>query len=232
MAIFDRFIRYTWTEHALELAVNEESPLILHDWLLEQGLGKESARRTGNLLYHLWFKADPTTNSLRQDAFALFRTLDLYERLALHWGMAIIQFSFFREIAQVIGRLGHLQGEFTKSEVVGRILEKYSNQTTIQRATERVIQTMVDWNAVELRTYSRYGLASIRSIQTSALAEWLIRAKMAGAPEKYWLVHDLLSATESFPFELGAHSRLLYISSYFTVGRDSFGAETVGLRYF
>ncbi len=51
MPIFDRFIRYAWTEHALELAAQGKLPNSLKDWLISAGVKGESARRTATS-YH------------------------------------------------------------------------------------------------------------------------------------------------------------------------------------
>jgi len=229
MAIFDRFIRYEWAERALAMAVKQEHPEELQEWLIEQGLGNESASRTRHVLSHLWFDVNSSTNVLRTNALDLFSTVIATERLALHWGMAITQFPIFRETSRVIGRLGRLQNEFNKVEIVNRVLEKHSNQTTIRRAVARVIQTMVDWSVLSTVSTSVYQVARSYSIQSS-VAEWLFRSLMIGFPEKYWLLPDLLGAAEFFPFNLAPHSVMLYQSAYLTVERDSFGAEVVGIR--
>ncbi|GER78902.1 MAG: hypothetical protein QY302_08705 [Anaerolineales bacterium] len=230
MAIFDRFVRYQWAEHALELAIKKEEPRTLQGWLVGQGLGKESARRTSNLLTHLWFDIGSSKSSIRTDALEIFPIIEPTEQLALHWGMAIAQFPVFRETAQVIGRLGHLQEEFNKTEVISRVLEKHSNQTTVRRAVERVVQTLTDWSVIKFRSKSRYCIHKSHSIISPALAEWLFRAIMIGEPEKYWLVSDLLGASEIFPFDLAGHGILLYRSSHMHIVRDSAGAEIVGVQ--
>lgn len=56
------------------------------------------------------------------------------DHLDLHWGVAIIRFSLFRELNRTIGRLGCLQTELGNSLIVGQMLEKYDNQSTISRA--------------------------------------------------------------------------------------------------
>lgn len=230
MAIFDRFVRHQWAEHALELAINEEHPRTLQSWLVGQGLGEESARRTTNLLTHLWSDIGSPTSSLRTDALNLFSKIEPSERLALHWGMAIAQFPVFRETAQVIGRLGRLQGEFNKMEVIHRVLERYSNQTTIRRAVERIIQTMADWSTLRIGSRSAYKFTATCSIRSSALAEWLFRSLLISEPEKYWLLPDILSASELFPFDLESHNVLPHRSMHLAVERDSNGAEIVGMR--
>lgn len=230
MAIFDRFVRYQWVEHTLELAVKNELNRTLQGWLIRQGLGKESARRTSNLLAHLWFDVDASTSTLRTDAINLFRMIDPTEQLALHWGMAIAQFPVFRETAQVIGRLGRLQGEFNKAEIVNRVLEKHSNQTTMRRAVERVIQSMIDWSVIKLASKSRFYYDTYRPLTSPVLAEWLFRATLISNLEKYWLLPDLFGASEIFPFNLEKFGTVLYTSPHITIVRDSAGVEIVGMR--
>jgi hypothetical protein len=230
MPIFDRFVRYQWAEYALELAIKQEHPRTLQSWLVGQGVGKESARRTSNLLAHLWFDTSSPTNSIRVSALELYPIIEPAEQLALHWGMAIAQFPIFREAAKAIGRLGRLQEEFNKIEVINRVLEKHSNQTTMRRAVERVIQTLTDWSVIKLQSKSKYYIHKCYSIRSPALAEWLFRTIMIGEPEKYWFVSDLLGTSEIFPFDLARHGLLLYSSSHLHIARDSAGAEIVGVR--
>ena len=230
MAIFDRFIRYEWTERALELVIKQESSQTLQRWLIEQGLGKESASRTRNILTHLWFNSDSSNDMLRADALNLFPTLGPNERLALHWGMVMVEFPTFREVASAIGKLGLLQQEFNKREIVGRVLEKHSNQTTMRRAVERVLQTMINWSVIDITSKPIYQFAVKRSVLSPSLAEWLFRSLMVVYPEKYWLLPDLLNAAEFFPFDLSAHNVMLYQSKYLSMERDSFGVEIVGIR--
>lgn len=230
MPIFDRFIHYEWAEYALEFAVKQEHPRALQEWLITKGLSKESARRTRNILCRLWFDVHPATSLLRTDALIVFSAVESTEHLALHWGMATTQFPLFRETAKVMGRLGRLQGEFSKTEILGRVLEKYGNQSTIIRAAERVIQTMVDWSVITAVSKSMYAIDSSHSIFYPMLAEWLFRSLVISEPEKYWLLPDILSASEIFPFDLDVHRVLLYRSQHLTIERDSNGAEIVGMR--
>jgi hypothetical protein len=230
MAIFDRFIAYAWTERALEMAVKQEPSQSFQNWLIGQGLGKESARRTGNILSRMWFKTASTSEPLLPDALGLFPSLNISEHLVLHWGMGIVHFPVFRETAQVIGRLGLLQGEFTKEEIINRVLMKYSNQSTIQRAIERTIQTMFDWSVIQITPQRKFRQSITNTISSPVLAEWLFRAIMIGLPEKYWILHDLVGAMEAFPFSLKSHTSVLYTSPHMEIVRDSNGAEIVGIR--
>jgi len=230
MAIFDRFIAYAWTERAVEMAMLKEPQIAMKGWLVDQGIGPETARRTNDLLVHMWFKNESVTEYLQKDAFALYRKINLNEHLVLHWGMAILRFPVFRETAQAIGRLGQYQGEFSKDEIISRVLTKYSNQNTIRRSIGCALKSMVDWSVIQITPQRKYRQSITNIISSPALAEWLFRAIMIGLPEKYWLLHDLIGAMEVFPFRLESHTSVLYSSPHMEIVRDSSGAEIVGIR--
>ncbi|MEJ5202646.1 MAG: hypothetical protein WHV66_10490 [Anaerolineales bacterium] len=230
MTIFDRFIRYEWAEYALETTLQNQSSKKLKTWLEDQGLGSESARRTSNVLCNLWFESEDQSVSLRQKALNLCSSIEENERVVLHWGMALVRFPLFCQTAGVIGRIVRLQGEFKKAEIIYRVLEKYSNQTTVKRAVERVIQTMLDWEVVHIKGNNTFFPSLPRRIQSPQLAEWFFQALLLANPEKYWLVEDILRSNEGFPFELSSQRQVLYTSYTLSIQRDSFGEEIVGLR--
>ena len=229
MPIFERFLRYAWAEHALDLAVQGDSPASLRSWLADQGLQGDSARRTANILTWLWFPKEPQARQLRDEALALYSRLPLADHLALHWGMALCVFPSFRQSAQAIGRLYRLQGYFYKTDIVSRVLEKYSNQTTLKRAVERTLQTFADWGVINGQDSPRYTAPPTRPLSDPALAAWLLRALLSAEPERYWRLDDLQRAPEFFPFEIEQALAILHADPRTTIHRDAAGEEIVGL---
>ncbi len=229
MPILERFIRYSWAEYALNLATQTASPQVLRPWLEGQGLQGYSPHRTANTLANLWFPKNSNVLALRTQALTLMPALTPAERLALHWGMALVVFPSFRETVQVAGRLLRLQGEFSKHEVVRRVLERHSNQSTMKRAVERTLQSLQDWGVLKAHrsTYTR--LVS-QVITQSALASWLYSALLATDPEHHWRMDDLLRANEIFPFEVQNPVFIVHNTASFTIHRDAVGDETVGLK--
>jgi hypothetical protein len=229
MPIFERFVRYEWAERALELAVQDQSPNLLRPWLEGQGLSGDSPRRTANILTWLWFPKDKNVLYLQQEALKLFPSLTLRERRVLHWGMALFAFPNFRQTAKICGRLLRLQGEFYKQEIINRVLENYSNQTTIKRATERVLQTMTDWQVL-YASEKVYHASSLETIQRPELATWLLAGLLASAPEQFFLPADLLNAGEFFPFGFNGVERMMRENPLFSFHRNASGDEVVGLN--
>ncbi len=229
MPIFERFIRYDWTEHALELALKDESPQTLRAWLEGQGLQGDSARRTANILTHLWFPKDERLRVLRQQALSVTLDLPSSDRLVLHWGMALVSFPLFHHAAQVMGRLIRLQERFHKQEIISRVLERYSNQSTMRRATERILQSVTEWGVLEADG-SRYRAAPARSLSNPALIAWLYRVVLSVDPERHWQIADLTRAAEIFPFEMDPSLVILRHNPVFSFQRDAAGDEVIGLR--
>lgn len=229
MPIFERFLRYAWAEYALELAARGESPRLLRPWLLAQGLTGESARRTANILTHLWFPTQKNASLLREEALELLPAIPSAHRLALHWGMALVTFPSFRETVHIMGRLLRLQGSFSKAEVVARILERYSNQSTLKRAVERIFQSLHEWGVIHSAD-SRYTASAPYTMAGHPLVAWLYRAVLATDLESHWRVEDLLLANELFPFHIENSWLVLHHSPTLTIHRNAAGDETIGLR--
>lgn len=230
MPIFDRFLEYQWVEQVLELAVRGEAPLSIPNWLKAQGLKNESARRTANILTRLWFPKDNNALTLRNDALRIFPLLALEERRALHWGMAIFVFPSFRQTVQICGRLLRIQSEFTKQDVVTRVLEQYSNQTTMKRSVERILQTLTDWKILQI-SEGTYKSCHLTKIERPELCGWLIRSLLGAVPEQYLAVSDLANASELFPFRLPRIEQTLHESPYFSLHRSAYGEEIVGISH-
>ncbi len=169
--------------------------------------------------------------ALQAEALEIFPVLTSEEHLALHWGMALCVFPSFHETIQIIGRLLRLQGEFRKSEVISRALERYGNQSTLKRAVERIIQTLCDWNVLKSEA-NLYRATPLRLVTRPVLSVWLYCCLMSRNLEHYWQIADLIRAPELFPFEVQHPLRLFHNDSHFTVHRDASGDEIVGLTGF
>ena len=224
---FDRFVRCEWMDAALDLALAEEGPQTLRSWLAEQISGQEAVRKTLNLLTNLWFGAYAETQDLRRQALTLARHLPRNTWMMLHWGMALANFPFFRAVAQIIGRLGRLQSAFTRQEIHIRLQERYSNQRTIQRAADWMIQSLVSWGLL-VTEETHLSLTPPWSVPDTAIATWLVKAVLLDWPGRraYW--QSLLQAPELFPWTLpeGLRASLHHLPE-FQFARTASGEEEV-----
>ena len=228
---FDRFIAIEWADFALELASQNDTESdqkisILKEWLAIKVKGKDSIRKTANVLTRLWIDTDSEVTYLKTKALQLYPQVLKEDRIVLHWGMALVAFPLFRETVLQIGRILSLQESFQRIEVHRRVVERYSNQGTIPRSVDRIIQSLVNWEILSKagRSYS--------SAKSKAVAEkiqaWLVDALLLAQPEHRILVNDLFRTPELFPFDFqGNHRASIYSSELFTVERDGTNLEFV-----
>ena len=102
---FDRFIQWEWAEVALELAYQNKSTNEVKEYLGTQISGKDSTRKTYNLLVNLWYEIYPNTETLRRRALEIYPEILATEHLILHWGIALASFPFFHNVVTTMGRL-------------------------------------------------------------------------------------------------------------------------------
>ena len=113
------------------------------------GEGPHSARgKTMTVLLHVWTAVPDAAVPLRDDALALLRGRTARERLALHWGMCLATYPFFRDVAATTGRLLALQGEAALSQIVRRMAESWGGRSTLKRAVQRVVRSFVEWGVL------------------------------------------------------------------------------------
>lgn len=230
MTIFDRFVRYEWAEFVLNEAAQQNSTSQIKTFLIRQGIAPQSARRTANILSNMWFPKDLLYQHLREKALFIMPSLSYNERIALHWGMSLCVFPIFRQTAKTIGALLRIQEVATKQEVITRILGEYSNQITIKRSIERIIQTLFDWGVLEERDHGFIKSSPI-PLSNAQLIEWLFQAVILQSPDSYLPVQDLIRTNEIFPFEIKMPMLSIFESPSFNIHRDASGEEIIGIGY-
>ncbi len=230
MTIFDRFIRYEWAEFALHESAQKNGSSQLKPFLIKQGLAPQSARRTANILSNMWFPKDPLSELLMERAFAILPDLSQREHVVLHWGMALCMFPLFRQTARTIGSLSRIQEVITKKEVISRILGEYSNQITIKRSIERIIQTLFNWGVLETKDEGFVQSPPI-ILSNSLLIEWLLQSVILQSPDRYLPLKDLIRASEIFPFEIQMPILSVHENPTFSVHRDASGEEIIGTNF-
>lgn len=229
MTIFDRFIRYEWAEFALNESAQKNNSSQIKPFLIGCGVAPQSARRTANVLSNMWFPKSPLYQQLRDKALSLLPSLSYQEHLVLHWGMSLCVFPIFRQTAKTVGSLLRLQELVTKQEVISRILGEYSNQVTIKRSIERIIQTFLNWGVLEEKGYGFFKASPI-TLSDTRLIEWLFQAVILQYPDRYLPVQDLIRANEIFPFDIKMPLLSVFDDPSFSIHRDASGEEIIGIN--
>jgi hypothetical protein len=133
--------------------------------------------------------------------------------------------SFFFETCTQAGRLLTLQSKLARREVQVRMAEKYSNQGTVPRSVDRVLQSLVDWGVLEKLSQQELGLKQHKSSDV-LLKKWLLECVVFSATHKRIPLQGFYKMPVLFPFEYnGDIGQVINSSSKVKIERDGNNSE-------
>lgn len=203
---FGRLIRLRWLDRAALLAAELRDADALRRAVLAQLAGElpgtKARRNTAGVLTRIWWQVPEEHIALRDEALAQIGGCTSEERLMYHWGLCLLVYPIFRDVAATVGRLLRLQGVVRQVQVVGRIGAVWKNRSTRETAVPRIVRSFVDWGvlmaAEEKGTY-RAGTPS--TVARREMTSWLLLS-VGWARNADGSAGDLLHAVELFPFAL------------------------------
>ncbi len=114
------------------------------------GDASNSARgKTLTVLSAIWLNVPAAIKPLRGEVLARFNQVTPDERLALHWTMILSAYPFFLDVAAQTGKLLSLNGDCTFAQIHRRMMERWGERSTLTRAVQRVLRSMVGWGALQ-----------------------------------------------------------------------------------
>jgi hypothetical protein len=153
------------------------------------------------------------------------------ERIWLHWGMTALAYPFFRDTAEVVGRLLALQDDFTTAQVQGRMLTTWGDRATSKEAAQKLITTLVDWEVLRsTKTKGHFLLARKMTASIPELQLWLLEALLAASESDEIEAQQLLRLPESFPFTISVGVADLRRHEGFNIHRQGLDMDMVALR--
>lgn len=174
----DRFLALRWADMALDLYMTNDDQSKarkqFRSWLSQEIEGQVSARKTADQINRIWLIENDPFENLRKMAILNGLANNHRFRPLLHFGLAINVFPLFADVCRVTGRLLNLQTSCTNRDINQRVQEKYGNPASIKRATNRTIQTLIDWGILT----NHDGAISTKEFLVSDLktTEWLLTA--------------------------------------------------------
>jgi hypothetical protein len=229
---FDRRLRLSWLDLTVGLcqerleadAVAEE----LDRQLVEAIQGDEARRKTITVLKRIWVTVPAASESFRDEALELAASVDPEERLWVHWGMALLAYPFFRDVAATVGQLGRLQGRMSLAQVERRMVESWGERTTLVRATQRLVRSFVDWGVMrDTNELGTYELAPVRRTENRDLALWLLDCAVVSNKADQMPLAELGQLTYLFPFDLLPFFSEIRRSERFQVSRQGLDLEMI-----
>lgn len=233
---FNRNIFLPWLEAAARCRLESNSPQVMREWLgdvVGQRIkSAENRRKAIDILVNIWFHSREASPTLYDEGLARFAIAQEPEqRLALHYGMVLLAYPFFREAAAVIGQLGRRGSQISSGELKRRLMATRGQLGSLDKAVERVVYSLRDWglleNAGERHVYTVP--SQQREVDDTRMQAWLLACALASHPAEELPYLDLVRLPELFPFRISLGLDALRASPHFAVSRQGGGWEAVRL---
>ena len=138
---------------------------------------------------------------------------------------------FFRDAAEVVGRLLVLQEDFTTAQVRTRLVTTWGDRTTTKEAAQKLITTLVDWEALRSTNIKgRFLQANKQRTESSSLQLWLLEALLGASFADEIEAQQFLRLPEAFPFQLTVGMNDLRRHNGLDIHRQGLDMDMVGLR--
>jgi hypothetical protein len=209
---FSQRIRLEWLEYSANqvLAGNpsEEIKNALQKYLTDKlSVGNTPVRgnrgKAITILMKVWVHPQKELRSFNQHSLHLFAESQQSMHLALHWGMTMAAYPFWRVVAASVGRLLRLQASVSASQVQQRMREQYGERETVFRAARRILRSFHDWGVlVDTKVKGVYKQGNILTIQEPQVTAWMVEALLHATEAGADALDSLLTAPSIFPFRL------------------------------
>jgi len=229
---FDRKVQLDWLDITVGLCQRGLDPDTIARHLkqkLEREIaGSEARRKTVTVLLRIWVNVPETNRPLRDEALQMAERIQPDERTWLHWGMSLLAYPFFRDVAATVGHLGRLQSVFGLAQVQRRMVESWGERTTLQRAVQRLVRTFATWGVL-LEVKGRGNYAIIPGLRTDKreLALWVLDCALRARDSEQVLLQKLGQLPYMFPFDLLPFVGDVRRSSRFQVTRQGLDMEMI-----
>jgi hypothetical protein len=232
---FDRRLQLDWLDVTVGLCQESLDPGIVAEQLrrkLEHEIaGAEARRKTITVLLRIWVNVPAGDTDLRDEALQLATQIDAEERRWLHWGVSLLAYPFFRDVASTVGQLSRLQGTFSQAQVQRRMVESWGQRTTLRRAVQRVLRTFVDWDVLrDTDVRGSYETGLPRRTENQTLAFWFLDCALEANEAEQVPLRELGQLSYIFPFDLLPFIGEIRRSERFEITRQGLDLEMVSVR--
>ncbi len=234
---FDRLIDLKWLDAAAAQAAagTPTDEIRVNLWHLLEGVVSgnvhgSARQKTVTVLHHIWGDVPEPAKLLRQRVITQLAESTPDERLALHWAMMVGTYPLFTDAAAAIGRLLMLQGSFTLAHLTRRLVGAWGERSTLERAAQRIVRSMVRWGALrDTVTRGMYEAVRQRRKVGPAVGAVLIEALLIDAEETSLPLHQLIGHPAIFPFAMDVNASHVRGAPQFRVHRQGLDADFVEL---
>jgi len=220
-------LNYTMNEASY--TKKEEMYKKLDQYLIKDIKGNKSRKNAITILMKMWYLDKKTNTSIQKRAFKLLPQLDSQEKIALHWGMTLSTYPFFKDIASEIGRLASRQHDFSSSQIYRKMKELYGDRRRVEVAYQAVLTSIKNWGVVIQKKQGIYVLPEKINIFNNDLINWLVGAAIISSKREYIQMDEVSTLLYLFPFAFNIHTGLLD-NSIFEITNQDINKTIIGIK--
>ena len=229
---FDRKVKLEWLDAFADRVAQDHDPATLRSYLheiLETDHPAETARgKTVTVLMRIWAHVPEEHHHIREQAFDLLKSINSKDRIWHNWGMCLMAYPQFNDMASSIGRVLKLQDDVTWGQLQRRLVDGWGERTTVKKAVPRLVGSMADWHVLdESNARGHFVSAQQRSTRSKRLQIWLLKAVHIGQGKELVEVNELMTLPCLFPFKITVGKADLRTSKDFDLHRQGLDMDMV-----
>lgn len=208
MVGFDRRIRLEWLDEVAFYYNKTRDPQACADhlktFMLDENPGEEARRKFYTVLRRIWVEVPQEVEHVRNRGLDYLVSCNTSsERLAVHWGMIMSVYPFFKDTVEQIGDMFTMQDEISMAQIYRRTVEQWGERSTVKHAIAKLTGSLWQWGVlkkVKTGIYAAQPKVPIRETFQLWLIECLVRS--SGSESGMPLI-SAITSTALFPFNIG-----------------------------
>ncbi len=232
----NRALRAAWLYEALRLSAEglptSDAMTKLEGMLARDVSGKESVRKSLRYLRQVWLEPREELTYLRDNGISLYRRSPSEDTArTLSFYMLLATYPFFREVAEVCGKLHRLQGSVKSEQIKRKIAGYYGEKEPVTRSTRYAISLLADLGVLEGQSIRGIYKPGKESRMDAGMAAFALAALMDSLSVEHGISRSRLEQQPCL-FAFDAHQLVMLAlrDSRFSISRESLNKEIVTLN--
>ncbi len=205
--ILPDYLHYTANEASY--TTKKEMYKKLKQYLSGNISGISSRKHVVTLLMKIWYHIPEINKPLQKRALKLLPQLDSQQQNVLHWGMTLLAYPFFKDVAGEIGRLSSRQHDFFVAQIYRKMKEWYGDRRRIEVATQAVLSSMKSWQIIIPKKRGVYVLPEKIKLLDVQIINWLTAVAIISSKKEYIQLSEIPTLSYLFSFIFNINTSIL-----------------------
>lgn len=172
------------------------------DQFLQTDIKSPASRgKVKTMLMRVWRPIQEERQKLQEEALRLLPLLTEKERVAAHWGMTLLAYTFFRDLTSELGACFKLQDEAASAQLHRKMRRLYGDTRRVDVATSAVLASLKSWGVIKTIKPYFYTREEKFILTNQALKLWLTEVIIRASDYQALPLPLAPKASYVFPFQ-------------------------------